>query len=132
VSRYDAIMAPAAPTKDHYDCKRCGTRVVFGQYIKTVWAKPQPDRCPRCGAVHAVLLGDVDVISPVVLPLGAPGRTMPWQLPHTRPIVAGMYECRFSDCEPTILVLHWDGRNFIHDGKRVRTATFLSWRGGWE
>lgn len=52
-------------------------------------------------------------------------------LPTTRPLVEGMYECRFDgDVE---LTLKWDGRGFcLGDGRMVRCTTLTSWRGAWE
>lgn len=116
-----------------FDCHNCKRPVSFPAFLRARWATPQPHRCPWCGTVHAVLNGQVDVISPFPLPIGegCPNRWMPWQLPYTRPIKPGRYECRFRSIEPVRLILEWDGRHFRHDGKRVSMVDFLSWRGEW-
>lgn len=91
---------------------------------------PSNIRCGRCGAVHH---SDGTVISPKMIAVPTDGywRASPWMLPHTRPLELGNYECRFSDTEPTLLVLQWDGARFTYQGQRVRMATFMTWRGQW-
>jgi hypothetical protein len=116
-----------------YRCERCDTANVASAYAS--YAKPRPDRCTRCGAVHSVLGTDVSVISPrcVGIPREGSWRASPWHLPWHRPAEEGHYECRFTNTEPRILTLWWNGRAFVvPDGRRVNMATFLTWRGRWD
>lgn len=120
-----------------FTCERCGSSNVLSAWHKQP-GENRPARCRRCGAVHSINNGKLlGVISPRMLPLIPRGdqRVSPWQLPHTRPIEEGFYDCRFSDTEPHILRLWWNGRNFQVDWvdtRRVAMRTFLSWRGAWE
>lgn len=119
-----------------YRCERCGTLNHAKSYAS--YAEPRPDRCTRCGAVHSVLGNDVSVISPPCVPVPDVEppyrRRSPWHLPWHRPVTPGVYECRFSDIEPQVLRLWWDGRYFrdAREGVRVCMRTFLTWRGHWQ
>jgi hypothetical protein len=54
-----------------------------------------------------------------------------WMPTHTRPIIPGIYECKFRTTGDAILPLVWEGMKFIaaHDGRRVAMGDFLTWRG---
>lgn len=117
--------------RDGFDCANCKAHVVFSPMLRAMWSKPQPCRCQRCGTVHGVMEGEVEVISPFPLPVGEGVKRMPWMLPQTRPIKLGIYEVRFRSTEPRVLRLYWCGRYFRHEGKRVDMSDFLSWRGDW-
>lgn len=68
-----------------------------------------------------------------MMPIDAGTKLSPWMLPQTRPIVDGIYECRFRGLDAP-LRLWWNGRNFqagYTDSRAVQMATFLTWRGEW-
>jgi hypothetical protein len=118
----------------HYACERCGhANTAYGWRD---YSTPKPDSCWRCGAVHSILGSEATVISPVNAPLDAAptnARRSPWMLPWTRPVLLGLYECRFSDLEPHMIVLRWDGHRWrAADDRPVSDRTFLSWRGWWQ
>jgi hypothetical protein len=48
-----------------------------------------------------------------------------------RPVVPGIYECRFRTTGDHVLSLYWDGRALrtSPEGKRVVTSDLLAWRG---
>lgn len=111
-----------------YNCGRCGRFIPYSNYVQLRWDTPTNDRCYHCGASHAVLRGEVDLISRPVGTWHDGCRPSMWHLWHTRPIEHGMYQCKFADVERALL-LHWNGSYFSHDGQRVQMATFRGWRG---
>lgn len=115
------------------DCKHCaGPLLVFEFQRKAAMQAPQMVRCQKCGSSHSLLRTEIEVINPRPLPLGMGAKQMPWRGAPTRPIDAGVYECRFRDIEPRILSLEWNGAAFFYQGQRVRMSTFMAWRGEWE
>lgn len=118
--------------KSDFKCARCGSTVMFTEYVKHHWDSPVPIRCPRCGAAHACLRGDVEVISRPMMPSDFPhGVVSPWMLWKWRPVAHGTYECRFRECT---VFLWWNGRYFQageHDARAVQMATLQAWRGVW-
>lgn len=119
-----------------FECERCDQPVIVSTYARQRMETPQAERCRKCGAVHSILRGSASIISPVMAPIDAAGRVSPWMLPWTRPVARGWYECRFTDVEPRVLRLWWNGLYFVSmdtwSGKRIRMQTFLSWRGKWQ
>lgn len=101
-------------------CGNCGTPEPIAAY--------QPYRCRRCGTVSN--LGER--ISPMPLPVDAGSRQMPWMPFYSLPIHRGMYHVRFRSTEPQHFALYWDGRRFVHEGRRVLMNEFMTWRGSWE
>lgn len=68
-----------------------------------------------------------------MMPVGQGAKRSPWMLPHTRPLAAGCYQCRFRDID-AVLPLWWDGRGFNvseTDSRAVQMGTFLTWCGEW-
>jgi hypothetical protein len=119
--------------KQSYECARCGARIEFSAYVRLMmWGESATaDRCRKCGAVHAVHRGEVEVISRPMMPIDTShGEVSPWMLHYTRPVVVGMYECKFFDVGVS-LFLQWDGHGFVHDGQYVQMRTFQTWRGVW-
>lgn len=118
-----------------YNCARCGAANSPSAYLlQKSQLKPTPDHCIRCGASHSLHAGSVEVISPVMRPLPddpLPWRASPWMLPRYRPALVGLYECRFRELEPRILVLQWTGKCFAIDGREVNCRTLMGWRGEW-
>lgn len=114
-------------------CARCQTPLTITMYASNRVGVATSLRCSRCGAVSAHLDGDVSIISPPMVPRGQGTKESPWMFPHTRPLVAGEYDCRFRGLERE-LTLHWNGSIFVAsqaDPRPVRMRTFLSWRGDW-
>lgn len=118
--------------KQGYECARCGAWIEFSAYVRLMMTdKAVADRCRKCGAVHAVHRGEVEVISRPMMPIDTShGEVSPWMLHYTRPVVIGMYECKFFDVGVS-LFLQWDGHGFVHDGQYVQMRTFQTWRGVW-
>jgi hypothetical protein len=122
--------------KQGYECARCGVWIEFSAYVRAmmVGERAVADRCSKCGAVHAVHHGEVEVISRPMFPITHDaGVVSPWMLRNTRPVRAGAYECKFSDVDG-ILVLWWDGGGFKpseRDTRYVQMQTFTTWRGIW-
>lgn len=103
-----------------YKCARCNTTQPDSAF--------QPVRCRRCGAVHA----HGEVISPVMGPFSE-RRASPWIGSPARPVVVGIYECRFRQLDQ-VLRLRWTGARFCIDEDNARTVqchTLISWRGAW-
>lgn len=109
-----------------FKCGHCSTILRASELHKrNNW----PIRCVRCGAVHTP---GGDAISPRMCPVpdeGVQGRSYsPWQCRRMRPVAHGHYECKFPKVTH---LLHWDGRHFTHQGKRVDCRSLISWRGVW-
>lgn len=118
--------------KDGYNCVRCGTHHRFTAYIVARWTTPQNHRCHRCGASHAILRGEVEVITPPVAPLDTPGQLSMWFLSESRPLQPGWYDGRFRNIEPTFVRLYWTGTHFQPsptDLRVVEMSDFMGWRG---
>jgi hypothetical protein len=114
-------------------CVYCaGALKVFSFQLKESATTPQRVSCGKCGSNHVLHKGSVEAINPRPLPGGEGTRHMPWRDASTRPIVPGLYECRFVEIEPNAIVLWWNGREFTHEGQRVAMRTFVAWRGSWE
>lgn len=115
-------------------CRHCAgpLRIYTFQHAAAKLA-PQRVNCQRCGSSHSLLRGEAEAINPRPLPLGSSAMpvNMPWRDRSTRPIDPGQYEVRFSDIEPRMVTLEWDGRDFRWQGKKVSTRTLLAWRGEW-
>lgn len=112
-------------------CLECGRTVAVPLSVKTV-------SCPRCGDAYFVNNGPPRRAYPALhmCPVDHAHNEGPdypfskWMLPHTRPIVPGVYHVRFSCTEPRVLIAHWDGGAFrTADGQRVCMRTFMTWRG---
>lgn len=119
-------------------CDHCGgpLRIYNFQRRKAV-DQAQPVSCMNCGSSHWLLKGETGHINPEPLPSDSDGMiTMPWRDRSTRPINAGIYECRFTDTDPHVLRLMWNGSHFsgLVDGqwKRIKMTTFRAWRGKWK
>lgn len=122
--------------KQHYECARCGARNEFSLYVRArMMVEATVDRCNHCGAAHAVLRGDTEVISRPMQPIDFPhGVVSAWILWKYRPVQIGKYECRFNDTEPNMIVLWWNGHFFqvsANDNRNVDMRTFMGWRGVW-
>jgi hypothetical protein len=115
-----------------YTCTQCGYPCELSTWVLSRWENPTADRCRHCGMVHCVQRGHPAVaISPPMLPYGVGGRTSPWMLPWTRPVSAGLYECRFGGGN-RIILLFWNGKRFTYQEQPVAMTTFTSWRGTWK
>lgn len=119
-----------------FACKRCNSTVRITLYAQLRKDQATPIRCHRCGAVHSHLRGDIEVISPRMLPVDAKTNCSysPWEPHHTRPIEPGNYHCRFTDIS-IVLTLWWNGRYFQvsrDDARALKMSTFQAWRGVWE
>lgn len=109
----------------NYVCTECGATVRIPRVVSTV-------TCQRCGDVSFCDGGVARRMYPALTmcPLGTFGGVeSKWMPTHTRPVRSGLYECRFRDIEPRVIVLHWNGRHFTHCGEPVRMRHFLTWRG---
>lgn len=115
--------------RSRFSCTECSADVIVPLKVTTV-------SCRRCG--------DVSFVND-----GAPRRYYPalsmypidhqsdcsavskWMLPWTRPIRAGVYDCRFRHTEPHVIRLRWNGAGFVvpDTGERVSMRYFLTWRG---
>jgi hypothetical protein len=64
-------------------------------------------------------------------PSGTEGVASKWMLTHTRPILTGIYECRFRHTEPNVIPLMWNGASFVapNTGERISMLNFMTWRG---
>lgn len=112
-------------------CRRCRRSLDIYKLHRDGWkqGKWMNVLCRGCGASHATLNGEVEVIGPAVCALEVPHRRLsPWHLHYTRPVDSGWYECRFDQLR---VCLYWDGRNFKDGEKIVSTRTLSGWRGGW-
>lgn len=115
-----------------FQCADCGVWVIIpSRSISTV-------SCRRCGTTYFSNHGATPSkfypslsMYPVDTPITPCSCVSPWMLPHTRPIRAGIYECRFRTIEPNIIPLRWNGVGFVvpDTGERVAMSHFLTWRG---
>jgi hypothetical protein len=115
-----------------FQCSECGTtvRLPISPSIKTV-------TCARCGDVSMLTDGVRRRFYPALhmhpMTSLTPGPELLeavsiWMPTHTRPIIPGIYECRFRTFDE-VLPLQWDGMKFVAAGQRVRMHDFLTWRG---
>jgi hypothetical protein len=114
-------------------CAYCaGALNVFSFQLKESTNTPQRVACSKCGSSHVLHKGSLEAINPRPLASDSDGlRVMPWRDASTRPIDAGLYECRFAEIEPEIIRLMWNGSYFMHNGARVAMRGFIAWRGKW-
>lgn len=119
--------------KDGFKCAHCGAVNRFTLYIVRRWDTPTPQRCHRCGASHACLRGQVEVISPMMQPMCKGNlKLSPWYPPEYVPVVNGEYEVEFYNGYAR--TLYWNGRYWqptTYDARRVVINDLLKWRGVW-
>ena len=116
--------------RSRYECAECGALTFLPLTARTV-------TCHRCGDVCFVTAGAVQRMYPALHMrpidhphgLGADYPPSKWMPTHTRPVAAGMYECRFRHIEPEVVRLYWNGWRMQHDGVPVDMSNFLTWRG---
>lgn len=107
------------------NCVECGTAFAVPKSVKTV-------SCRRCGCTHFADTGNKFYPALSMHPIDTDGGvTSMWMLPYSRPIIQGLYECRFRHCEPDVVTLRWDGARFVapRTGERIAMEQFMSWRG---
>lgn len=114
------------------DCVECHCHIPRSYYAEARKREGLNTRvqCRACGANYC----EGELIGPRVRPIDTrPAvRYSPWRVYYTRPPVPGWYETRFSDIEPVVLQLWWDGVRFtLADGRPVAMLTFMGWRGVW-
>lgn len=119
--------------KDGFTCAHCDAENEFSLYTRRRWESPTPQRCWKCGATHACHRGQVEVISPAMLPVRhGSGRASPWYPPEYKPVLQGDYEVEFYSGYKR--ELYWNGRYWqpaFDDTRRVVTTDLLKWRGVW-
>jgi hypothetical protein len=114
------------------ECAYCGGALkVYEFQLKAT--TPQRAPCEKCGSNHVIHEGRVEAINPRPLPADHDDArvAMPWRARDTRPIDKGFYECRFTEIEPRMIYLWWNGEHFSHADQRVAMRTFIAWRGAW-
>lgn len=111
------------------NCESCSEPLAHSYYADMMHRRGinVPVRCVRCGRPHV----RGEAIQPPMMPFDRPGRVSPWQLPCYRPFLVGPYACRFRSTEPNVLILHWNGQRFTHEGRNVSMLDFMGWRGVW-
>lgn len=113
-----------------FTCARCDAVHPVPSWIqRDSLSKPWPHRCPDCGAVHSFHNKTCEVISPVLLPIVAPGRVSPWIAGNHHPVTPGVYDTNWRDCDQ-VLQLVWSGAKWTHNNMPVR-GVLISFRGKW-
>lgn len=123
--------------KDGFTCAHCDAENEFSLYTRRRWESPTPQRCWKCGATHACHRGQVEVISPAMLPVHLRDysphlRLSPWMPPEYVPVREGEYDVEFYSGYQRRL--YWNERYWqpsLRDTRRVLVGDLLKWRGVW-
>lgn len=109
-----------------FKCSECAAWVNIPRALKTV-------TCRRCGEVYFCNDGEPRKMYPALsmYPADTDGVVSKWMPTHTRPVREGLYEARFRNIEPAVVLVVWNGVRFVvpFTGERIQMREFLTWRG---